>query len=59
MHGSEDRLTAPEGTFEFIKNAPDHVSSKIWHDLFHELHNEPERKQVFLYELNWLKELLG
>ena len=58
MHGSEDRLTAPEGTLEFIKNAPDHVSSKIWHDLFHELHNEPERKQVFLYEFNWLKELL-
>jgi alpha-beta hydrolase superfamily lysophospholipase len=59
MHGSEDRLTSPEGTMEFIKNAPDQVSSKIWNGLYHELHNEPERNEVFLYELNWLKELLN
>ena len=59
MHGSEDRLTSPEGTIEFIKNARGHVSSKIWDGLYHELHNEPERKEVFLYELNWLKELLN
>ncbi len=59
MHGSEDRLTSPEGTIEFIKNAQDHVSSKIWDGLYHELHNEPERNEVFLYELNWLKELLN
>ena len=59
MHGSEDRLTSPEGTLEFIKNAPNQVSSKIWEGLYHELHNEPERKEVFLYELNWLKELLN
>ena len=58
MHGSEDRLTSPKGTIEFIKNARDHVSSKIWDGLYHELHNEPERNEVFLYELNWLKELL-
>ncbi len=59
MHGSEDRLTSPEGTMEFIKNARDHVSSKIWDGLYHELQNEPERKDVFLYELNWLKDLLN
>ena len=59
MHGSEDRLTSPEGTIEFIKNASDHVSSKIWDGLYHELHNEPERDEVFLYELNWLQDLLN
>ena len=59
MHGSEDRLTSPEATIEFIKNATDHVSSKIWEGLYHELHNEPERNEVFLYELNWLQTLLN
>ena len=59
MHGSADRLTSPQGTMEFIKNAPDHVSSKIWQGLYHELHNEPERKEVFLYELNWLNGVLN
>lgn len=54
MHGTADRLTSPEGTKEFAKNAGKNVTLKIWNDLYHEIHNEPEKLDVFQFELNWL-----
>lgn len=57
MHGTADKLTSPEGSKEFVANAPkDLVSSKFWDGYYHELHNEPaaERKQVIDYIINWL-----
>lgn len=57
MHGTADKLTSPEGSKEFVANAPkDLVSSKSWDGYYHELHNEPaaERKQVLDYIINWL-----
>jgi len=54
MHGLEDRLTSPEGTKEFMQNAGKNVTAKFWPELFHEIHNELEQKDVFETELNWL-----
>lgn len=54
MHGTADRLTSPEGTKEFAKNSGKNVTLKIWNDLYHELHNEPEKMEVFQFELDWL-----
>ena len=58
MHGTEDRLTSPEGSKEFANNANKNVSLKLWNGLYHELHNEPEKTDVFRFELEWIENLL-
>lgn len=57
MHGTADKLTSPEGTKEFVANAPKGlVTSKYWDGYYHELHNEPaaDRAQVLAYIIDWL-----
>ena len=58
MHGTDDRLTSPEGSKAFVSNAKDNVKLKLWNGLYHELHNEPEQEEVFSYELEWINSLL-
>jgi len=58
MHGSDDRLTSPEGSKAFATNAKENVKLKLWNGLYHELHNEPEQEEVFSYELEWINKLL-
>ena len=55
MHGAADRLTSVEASREFAAKAGKHCTLKVWDDLYHEIHNEPERNQVFAYLLEWLK----
>lgn len=55
MHGLSDRLTSSDGTKEFEKNASSNVTFKYWPEAYHELHNEPEKLEVFQFELEWLK----
>jgi alpha-beta hydrolase superfamily lysophospholipase len=55
MHGAADGLTSPEGTKAFADRNPSNVTLKIWPELYHELHFEPEREQVFNYVLNWIE----
>lgn len=55
MHGAADGLTNPEGTKEFARRNPENLSLKIWPELYHELHFEPEREQVFNYVLEWIE----
>ena len=59
MHGLKDRLTSAVGTEEFIKNANQNVEVKYWPELFHEIHNEPEKEEVLMFELNWLLDKLS
>lgn len=41
-HGTEDKLTSPEGSESFAYNAPqEKVTFKLWPGYYHELHNEP------------------
>lgn len=56
MHGSDDKLTSPEGTALLSKNLTGDVTHKSWEGLYHEIHNEPEQKEVFDYTINWLEE---
>ncbi len=55
MHGQDDKLTSPSGSEEFSKGNPLKVNLKIWDGAFHELHNEPEKDEVFSFMFNWLK----
>lgn len=57
MHGTDDKLTSPEGTKLFAERAPKSlVTSKLWEGFYHELHNEPEadRNTVLGYMAGWL-----
>lgn len=55
MHGLADKLTWSQGSSEFAANAKSFVNLKLWPDLFHEIHNEPEKQEVFDYQWSWLK----
>jgi alpha-beta hydrolase superfamily lysophospholipase len=56
LHGSEDRLAAPEGSSLLNdKIASPDKQLIIYRGLYHELFNEPEKQQVFTTMLNWLE----
>ena len=55
MHGSRDHITSVQASREFAAKAGDCCTLKIWDDLYHEIHNEPEQGEVFAYLLDWLK----
>lgn len=59
MHGEADGLTSPHGTREFARRNLENVTLKLWPNLYHELHFEPEREQVFQYVLAWLEARMG
>lgn len=54
MHGTADRLTSSKATEEFANKNPQKVELKLWDGFYHEIHNEPEKQQVFDYIANWL-----
>jgi acylglycerol lipase len=54
MHGEKDVLGIADGSREFASKIKGDCTLKIWPDLFHEIHNEPEKGQVFEYLQNWL-----
>jgi acylglycerol lipase len=57
MHGTADRLTYPSGSEDFAKLAGEtnkDVTLKLWDGLYHEIHNEPEQKEVFKVMIAWL-----
>ena len=54
MHGGADRITSPKGSACFAKNVSGDVTYKEWKDLFHEIHNEPEKEAVFEFLLDWM-----
>ena len=55
MHGTADELAYPRGSQEFAAKVPENYTMKLWEGLSHELHNEPEKEQVFEYLINWLE----
>ena len=54
MHGAADPILSAKASQEFAQKAGDKVTLKIWDGLYHEIHNEPEKDQVFAYMLDWL-----
>lgn len=57
MHGTGDRITYSHGSADFAKlvakNNPD-VTLKLWDGMYHELHNESVKEQVFKLLVDWL-----
>jgi acylglycerol lipase len=57
MHGLADRITSYHGTKEFAEKNPQMIELKLWHGLYHEIHNEKEKQQIFDYIAGWLQKL--
>jgi alpha-beta hydrolase superfamily lysophospholipase len=55
MHGAADPITSAQASREFAQKAGDKVTLKVWDGLYHEIHNEPEKEQVFACMLDWLE----
>jgi len=59
MHGNSDKLTYPSGSEDFaklVRAAGGDVTLKLWDSLYHEVHNEPEKAEVFKFMIEWLDE---
>jgi alpha-beta hydrolase superfamily lysophospholipase len=57
MHGKGDKLNYPRGSEEFanlVRAAGGDVTLKLWDSLYHEIHNEPEKAEVFKFMIEWL-----
>jgi len=57
MHGGADPITSPEGSRQFAAKAGDKVTLRIWDNLYHEIHNEPEQGEVFKVIIQWLDKI--
>ncbi len=57
MHGSGDQITSHKATENFYQKSRDVATLKIWDGLYHEMHHEKEREQVFQYVIDWLSNL--
>jgi len=54
MHGTEDRITYSSGSEKLSGLIPGECTLQLWRGLYHELHNEPEKDEVFELLKNWL-----
>lgn len=54
MHGTADRIAFDRGSKEFAAKVKDDCTLKLWDGFYHEIHNEPEKAEVFKVMLDWL-----
>lgn len=57
MHGKADKLTYPSGSEDFARLAGEtnkDVTLKLWDGMYHEIHNEPEKAEVFKVMIDWM-----
>jgi len=55
MHGSADNITSHKASENYVMNTSDRTHLKIWEGAYHELHNEPEKEDVFNYIIEWIR----
>jgi len=53
LHGTGDQLTSSDGSIAFSKNAGSEVEIRLYDQLYHEIHNEPEKEKVFADIVAW------
>jgi alpha-beta hydrolase superfamily lysophospholipase len=61
QHGTGDSITSYKASKEFFDKAKSQgkdIEYKAWEGLYHELHNEVERDEIFEYVNNWLNRKL-
>ncbi|MBI1225632.1 MAG: alpha/beta fold hydrolase [Bacteroidetes bacterium] len=58
MHGTADKITSPDGSAIFAKQASGEVTRKEWQGLKHEIHNEPQQNEVLAFLVEWMERLI-
>lgn len=58
QHGGADKITSSHGTRALAERLSGDVTFREWPDLYHEIHNEPEREAVFAFTLEWIEALI-
>jgi acylglycerol lipase len=61
IHGKGDKIAYFSGSEEFaslVREAGGEVTLRLWDDLYHEVHNEPEKTEVFKFMIEWLEKHL-
>jgi alpha-beta hydrolase superfamily lysophospholipase len=54
MHGIEDHIVSINGTDTFYQSVSGDITYIRWEDLYHEVHNEPEKEQVLQKMVDWI-----
>ncbi len=54
MHGGDDKIISVKASHEFANTKTKNCTLKIWDGLYHEIHNEPEKEEVFKFLIDWL-----
>jgi len=54
MHGGEDKIISVTASHEFAITKTKNCTLKIWDGLYHEIHNEPEKEEVFKFLIDWI-----
>ena len=54
MQGGDDKIISVEASREFAGKITENCTFKIWDNLYHEIHNEPEKEEVFKFLIDWL-----
>ncbi|MBD3375056.1 alpha/beta fold hydrolase [candidate division KSB1 bacterium] len=54
MHGNADKITDPRASQEFSEKAK--CELELWPDLYHEMHNEPQKYKVLEFMVAWLQQ---
>lgn len=57
LQGSADRLVNPKGARKFAENVKGAITFQEYPGLYHELHNEPEQKEVLQTILDWMEKV--
>ena len=59
MHGAADQLTSPQASEAFCRRAGERCTFKAWDGLYHEIHNEPQKEEVYRTVIAWLENRLA
>ena len=54
MHSSSDLAVNIQATEQFVNEVSYPITYKRWEGLYHELHNEPEKEEVFRTIFDWI-----
>ena len=58
QHGGDDKITSATATRRFFERVKGDVTHKEWKGLYHEIHHEKEKEEVFEYTLKWIESRL-
>ena len=57
--GTEDKLVDPAAAEKFAMNLKGNVTYKCFEGGYHELHNEPEKQELFDAIADWISRVLS